>query len=136
MSTAQVVNSLVASPASRITPMRGGSVATSYQSVEALDTHLAARGRDDFRRFDDMEDFEATRPQFRQNYSHDYAVRFSGVFLSQEVGTTMVQAQAAFSRAAAPTLAASQAERNIAQYEFNQSLMGVPEVTTTTGVMH
>lgn len=136
MSTAAVVNTTMSSTAQRVSPVRGGSGATSFQSVEAIDTEFATRGRDDFARFNDDDDFEMARPRQRYARYADQVVRFSGVFVSREVGTTIVMAQAAYSRANAPTVAPSQAERNVAQYEFNQALMGTPEVPTENGVMH
>jgi hypothetical protein len=57
------------------------------------------------------------------------------VLVSREVGTAIVQAQAAHS-GTPPTVYPAEAERNIAVYEFNQSLMGAPQVTTSVGVMH
>jgi hypothetical protein len=135
MSTATVINNNVAA-APRATPVRAGSGATGFQSVDQIDTQFAAQGRDSFRPFEDADEFDFTRPRRRSAPYADQVVRFSGVFVSREVGTTIVQAQAAFSRTAGPTITPSQAERNVAEYEFNQALMGAPEVTTNTGVMH
>ncbi|MBL8631412.1 MAG: hypothetical protein JNM81_17385 [Rhodospirillaceae bacterium] len=138
MSTATVVNTNVASTAStqRMSPVRGGSGATSFQSVDSIDTQFAAQGREDFRAFNETDDFDFSRPARRGRVYADQVVRFSGVFVSREVGTTIVQAQAAYSRLAGPTVTPSQAERNVAEYEFNQALMGPPEVTTAVGMMH
>ncbi|MSO97936.1 MAG: hypothetical protein EXR11_06930 [Rhodospirillaceae bacterium] len=135
MSTAQVVNTTMISSAARIARARG-SVSTSFQSVDALDTNLAARGRGDFSRRDELDDFEAPTSRPRRGEFQDQVVRFSGVLLSRDVGTTIVQAQAASSRTGSPTIASLQAERNIAEYEFNQSLMGAPLATTETGIVH
>ncbi len=136
MSAATVINSNVASTASRVSPMRGGSGATSYKAVDEIDTQFSAQGREDFRAFNDTDDFDFSRPQRRGRQFADQVVRFSGVFVTREVGTTIVQAQAAYSRQAGPTVTPSQAERNVAEYEFNQALMGAPEVATHIGVTH
>jgi hypothetical protein len=135
MSAAQVVNTVMMSPAARISQARG-SVATGYQSVDSIDTNLAARGRDDFARHDDFSEFETPRPHRRRGEFQDQVVRFAGVLLSRDVGATVMQAQAAASASGASALTPAEAERNVAMYEFNQSLMGTPEVTTQTGMMH
>lgn len=135
MSAAQVINTTMLSPTTRASAARGSS-ATSFQSVDTIDTNLAARGRDDFARRDELEDFEAPTQRRRHGGFQDQVVRFSGVLLSRDVGTTIVQAQAYATRHAGPTIAAPQAERNVEMYEFNQSLIGEPEVTTDNGLMH
>jgi hypothetical protein len=135
MSAAQVINTTMLSPTSRVQTTRG-STATSFQSVDNIDTNLAARGRDDFARGEELDDFDSSLPRRRRSEFQDQVVRFSGVLLSRDVGTTIVQAQAMATRQNAPTLSAGQAERNVEMYEFNQSLMGEPEVTTDNGLMH
>jgi hypothetical protein len=137
MSTATVINSNVAATTHRVSSIRGGgSGATSYKSVDAIETDFAAQGREDFRAFNDTDDFDFSRPARRGRTYADQVVRFSGVFVTREVGTTIVQAQAAYSRQAGPTITPSQAERNVAEYEFNQALMGAPEVATNVGMTH
>jgi hypothetical protein len=135
MSAAQVSNSTLMSPASRVAAARGSRM-SSLESVETIDTQFATRGRDDFGRRDELDDFEAPRPRRLRGEFQQQVVRFSGVLLSREVGTTIVQAQVAATRQGAVTPSVGEAERNIAMYEFNQSLMGTPEVTTEIGMMH
>jgi hypothetical protein len=135
MSAAQVINSTMASPAARVALSRGSS-ATSFQSVDSIDTQFATRGRDDFAAREELDDFEAPQQRRRRGEFQEQVVRFSGVLLSREVGTTMVQAQATASRLGTGMIASGEAERNVAMYEFNQSLMGTPEVTTETGLLH
>jgi hypothetical protein len=135
MSAAQVANSTMSSPISRVAAARGGRT-TTLQSIETIDTQFATRGRDDFGRNDEIDDFEALPARRRRGEFQEEVVRFSGVLLSREVGTTMMQAQAAASRQAPGAIAVGEAERNVAMYEFNQSLMGMPEPTNNFGIMH
>lgn len=135
MSAGQVANSTMSSPVSRVAAARG-SRTTTLQNVETIDTQFATRGRDDFGRQDEIDDFEAQPTRRRRGEFQEEVVRFSGVLLSREVGTTMMQAQATASRQAAGITPPSEAERNVAMYEFNQSLMGMPEPTSNFGIMH
>jgi hypothetical protein len=135
MSAGQVSNSTMMSPASRVAAARGSRM-SALQSVDNIDTQFATRGRDDFGRYDELDDFEAPKPRRLRGEFQDEVVRFSGVLLSREVGTTIVQAQVAATRQGALTPSVIEAERNVALYEFNQSLMGQPEVTTDIGLMH
>ncbi|MDX2142952.1 MAG: hypothetical protein SFV19_06335 [Rhodospirillaceae bacterium] len=135
MSTAQVVNATMSSPAVRALNARG-SVATGYQNIDEIDTgSMAARGRDEPRSADEGEDFEFVRRKPRRGEFRDGVISFAGVLVSRDVGTTIMQAQASLSNAEA-LISPTQAERNIAVYEFNQSLIGAPEAAVSVGVMH
>lgn len=135
MSSAVVANAMMISNAARAYGVRGTS-ATSYQSVEEIDTDsLATRARDQFRTPDEAEPRELSRGQGRRGAFYDRVVGYGGVLVSREVGTAIVQAQASFSKSE-PTVYPAEAERNIAVYEFNQALMGAPQVATNVGIVH
>ena len=134
MSTALVVNTTAASPAARVANARA-SVASSIHTVDAIDTEsFAARGRDQAHPQDEREAFDSSHSRRRFSNREQFA-SFGGVMVSRDVGTAIVQAQAALggqSHVANP----HEAERQISIYEFNQSLMGAPEITTDVGVVH
>jgi hypothetical protein len=135
MSTAQVVNATMASTVARINTARA-AVASTFQTVEGIDTSsLSTRGRDQARPQEDAEQLDAGRLRRRPGQVLDRVVSFGGVLVSQEVGAAIVQAQAAAAKFV-PVLHPADAERGISIYEFNQSLMGVPQVTTEVGVIH
>ena len=133
MSTAQVANSGIVGGATRIAQSRG-AVASSMQFVDPLSGAYAPPARDQAHGFDDQDDFEPQRRRRRQGGQfQDRVVSFGGVLVSREVGTTIMQAQAATSaRTASPFPA--EAERGVAIYEFNQALMGTAEVSTDVGL--
>ncbi len=133
MSTAQVANSGIVGSASRILQPRY-AVASSAQFVDPLTGAYAPPPREQTYGFDDdPEHFVEPRPRRRQGGPfQDRVVSFGGVLVSQEVGATIMQAQAANSfRSASPS--AVEAGRGIAVYEFNQALMGTPEPTANLG---
>ena len=103
------------------------------QFVDPLSGAYAPPARDQTPRFED--DTDDSMPRRRRRYAayQDRVVSFGGVLVSREVGTAIMQAQAA---AAARTVSpvAVEAERSIAIYEFNQALMGSAEVTTDIGL--
>ncbi len=134
MSTAQVANSGIVGGTARISQSRS-AVASSMQFVDPLSGAYAPPARDQAHGFDDDQDsFEPQRRRRRQSGQfQDRVVSFGGVLVSREVGTTIMQAQAASSaRTAAPL--ASEAERGVAIYEFNQALMGTAEISTDVGL--
>ena len=133
MSTAQVANSGIVGAATRITPSRG-AVASSMQFVDPLSGAYAPPARDQAHGFDEQDDFEPRRRRRRQSGQfQDRVVSFGGVLVSREVGTAIMQAQAASSARTATPFAA-EAERGVAIYEFNQALMGTAEVSTDVGL--
>jgi hypothetical protein len=135
MSTAQVANATMSSPAVRALNARG-SVATHYQNVDEIDTgSMAARGRDEPRSAEERDDLEVLRRKPRRGEFQDGVINFAGVLITREMGVTMMQAQASASTAEA-LISPTQAERNIAVYEFNQALMGTPVAAVNVGVMH
>jgi hypothetical protein len=135
MSAAQVANATMSSSISRVALARGNA-SSSRDPIDAVDTDFAARGRDTYARSDELDDFESPRQRRRRGEFQEEVVRFSGVLLSREVGTAMMQAQAMTSRLGPGAVSVQDAERHVSLYEFNQALMGVPEVTTQTGIMH
>lgn len=134
MSTAQVANSGIVGAAARISQPRS-AIASSMQSVEALSGAYAPPARDQTLGVDDdQEDFAPQRRRRRQaGQFQDRVVSFGGVLVSREVGTAIMQDQAAsFARNLPP--AAVEAERGVAIYEFNQALMGAAEIATDVGL--
>lgn len=136
MSTAQVSNSGIVGTAPRIHLPRN-AVASSLEFVDPLGGAYAAPPRDQWHRFEeDSDGFDSSTPR-RRRYAgpfQDQVVSFGGVLVSREVGTTIMQAQAAHTLHAAPPFAV-EAERGIAIYEFNQALMGTAQVVTNIGLM-
>ena len=83
------------------------------------------------------DDFDGYRRRRQYGPFQDRVVSYGGVLVSREVGTTIMQAQAAAAAAAnLNTPLQADAERGIAVYEFNQALMGAAEAVTTTGISH
>lgn len=133
MSTAQVANSGIVGASARISQPRY-AVASSSDFVDPVSEAYAAPARDQTPGFDDHADFETPRRRRRQaGPFQDRVVSFGGVLVSREVGTTIMQAQAAQSLRGGGLLAAD-AERGIAVYEFNQALMGAAQVPTDVGL--
>lgn len=133
MSTAQVANSGIVGPASRVAQPRS-SVASSTQFVDPLSGAYAPPARDQTQGFDDDQE-EFSTPRRRQaGPFQDQVVSFGGVLVSREVGATIMQAQAAQSLRSLSPLAV-EAERGIAIYEFNQALMGSADVSTDVGLL-
>jgi len=135
MSTAQVANTGIIGPASRVAQPRH-AVASLSEFIDPLSGAYAPPARDQSAGFDDdQEEFATPRRRRRHGGGYlDRVVSFGGVLVSREVGTTIMQAQAANSaRVQAPM--AVEAERGIAIYEFNQALMGAAEVSTDVGLL-
>ena len=133
MSTAQVANSGIVGPTSRVSSSRS-AVASSQPFVDTLSGAYDPPAHDQAAGFDDEEFFSNTpRRRRRQGGAQfqDHVISFGGVLVSREVGAAIMQAQAA--RNAGPR--ASEAERGIAIYEFNQALMGVAEAATDFGIL-
>jgi hypothetical protein len=92
--------------------------------VDATDGAGAAAARDQAERFEFYDkDGRAYVPR-RYGAVLDGVVGFGSVLVSQEVGAAIMQAQALYGSALPPPV---EAERQIANYEFAQSLMGPPE---------
>jgi hypothetical protein len=125
MSTAQVANTGIVGTAGRVMQPRH-AVASSMDFVDPLSESYAPPARDNTPGFDDdQEPFAAPRRLRRLGGPfQDRVVSFGGVLVSREVGATIMQAQAAQTARANAPLAAAEAERGIAIYEFNQGLMG------------
>ncbi len=135
MSTAQVANTGIVGATARVSQSRS-AVASSMDFVDSVSGTYAPPTRDQTTRFDDDDyDFEQPRRRRRQGGQfQDRVVSFGGVLVSREVGTTIMQAQAAQSLRNASPLAV-EAERGIAIYEFNQALMGTAEISTDIGML-
>ena len=134
MSTAVVANATMISSAARAYGMRS-SGATSFQMIDSVDTEsMSTRARDQFRTPDEDDGRDYQRAPARRGGFIDRVVGYGGVLVSREVGTAIVQAQATYSKSE-PTIYPAEAERNIAIYEFNQAMIGAPEVSTNVGIM-
>ncbi len=135
MSTAQVANSGIVGPTARVSHARN-AVASAQQFVDPLSGAYAPPARDHTAGFDDeAEDFGTPRRRRRNGGPfQDHVISFGGVLVSREVGATIMQAQAQRSARTSSPLA-SEAERGIAIYEFNQALMGVAEATSDVGLL-
>ncbi len=133
MSTAQVVNSGIVGATARVGQPRN-AVASAAQFVDPLSGAYAPPPRDQMPRFDDgSDDFETPRRRRRGRGYQEDTVSFGGVLVSREVGATIMKEQAALqSRGHAPL--GVDAERSVRTYEYNQSLMGTPEVLTDIGI--
>ncbi len=133
MSTAQVANTGIVGSSARI-PLARHAVASSFDYVDSLGEAYAAPPRDQWHRFEDETDGFDTTPRRRGHHGQfqDQVVSFGGVLVSREVGTMIMQAQAAHTSHVAPPFAV-EAERGIAIYEFNQALMGTAQVVTNVG---
>lgn len=135
MSTAQVANTGMVGSATRMSQPRH-AVASTMEFVDPLSGAYAPPAHDQAREYepDYQEDFSNSRRRRRQAGPFlDRVVSFGGVLVSREVGTTIMQAQAAHS-ARVNTPFPSEAERGVAIYEFNQALMGAAQVTTDVGL--
>jgi len=133
MSTAQVANSGIIGPTSRVAQPRH-AVASSMEFVDPLSGAYAPPARDQTRGFEDeQEEYVSPRRRRRQGQFLDRVVSFGGVLVSREVGAAIMQAQAAHSaRVISPY--AVEAERGTSIYEFNQALMGTAQVVTDVGL--
>ena len=131
MSTALVSSSTLASATARIDATRAGN-STNLNYVDALDHSIGARPGDQALQYDER--CSDLRGHKRQNpgQQRDRSIRFGGIFVSREVGTTIMQAQA---QASLPkSVSIPEAEKQIRIYEFNQSLIGPPEAVTVVGL--
>lgn len=132
MSTAQVANAGIAQGPARIA--QRFPVAASFEPIEPVTGSYAAPARDQTPRFaDDGQEYDSRRRNSPYGPFKDRVVSFGGVLVSREVGTTIMQAQAASAaRVALPV--AVEAERSVAVYEFNQALMGTAQALTNVGL--
>ena len=128
--SAHVVNATsTAAAAGRV--MRAYGSASARQQVDGLESATAAPGREHAHRFYDDEDGTRLEPGQRRRRAEfqDHVSTFGGVLVSLEVGSTIMQAQALNGLAPRPPI---EAERQVASYEFAQSLMGTPEPMIVT----
>ncbi len=132
--TAQVANTGIVGSTSRVSQPRM-SVASTTSYVDSMQGAYAPQTYDQPRYDEDQEGFETPRRRRRFSPYQDQVVSFGGVLVSREVGATIMKEQAALAaRGGLPS--ANDAERSIAIYEFNQSLMGVAEAVTDNGISH
>jgi len=133
MSTAQVANSGIVGASPRIQLQRN-AVASSFEYVDSLGGAYASPPRDEWHRFEeDRDGFDtSSRRRGHRGPFQEQVVSFGGVLVSREVGTTIMQAQAAHTAHVTPPFAV-EAERGIAIYEFNQALMGAAQAITGIG---
>jgi len=102
-----------------------GSMRTPVDGIEGAS---AAPARDQAAFYDAYDAYDrrgAVSPVRRYGTMHDGVIGFGSVLVSQEVGAAIMYAQAQYGAAVAKPV---EAERQIANYEFAQSLMGPPEV--------
>ncbi|TAK98590.1 MAG: hypothetical protein EPO08_18715 [Rhodospirillaceae bacterium] len=121
--SAQVANVAMVGSAARLS--RALSVAGSArQQVDGIGGSSAAPPRDGAQRYDGSSD-RYDSGAARRNYGplQDNLITFGGVLVSREVGATIVQLQALGSFPLPPV----EAEKQIANYEFAQSLVGPAE---------
>lgn len=131
MSTAFVASTTLAPATARVAQARVGN-ATSFTYVDPLEQSLGARPGDEAVRYDER--WQDVHPQKEQSGQgrRDIPVQFGGIYVTREVGTTIMQAQA---QASMPqNKSATEAETQIRVYEYNQALAGTPEVTTNLGM--
>jgi len=132
MSTALVASTSIAPATARVAQTRVGN-STGYEYIDALENSLGARPGDQAVRNDerwtDLHGEQQDLPRRR-----DRSVRFGGIFVTREIGTAIMQAQAQSQMLSGLSKSPHEAERNIRIYEFNQSLMGTPEAVTTAGI--
>ncbi len=127
MSTALVASTSYAPATARVSSVRVGS-STSFDYVNPLGDSLGAKPGDEAVRYDERwADLHPDQPGYGRQ--RDRTVRFGGIFVSREVGTTIMQAQAQASLPKAKSI--PEAEKQIRIYEFNQSLAGTPKATTS-----
>ena len=122
--SAHVVNATsTAAAAGRVMRAYGAS---TRQQVDELEGATAAPGREYAPRYYDDEDTSRMDPGQRRRRAEfqDQVSSFGGVLVSLEVGSTIVQAQSLKGLYSPPGV---EAERQIANYEFAQSLMGPPQ---------
>lgn len=131
MSTALVSSTTLAPATARVSSVRVGN-ATSFSYIDALGTSVGARPGDQSVRYDERWSDLHQHEQPGYGQQRDRTVRFGGIFVSREVGTAIMQAQAQASLPKASSI--PEAEKQIRVYEFNQSLVGTPQATTSVGV--
>lgn len=132
--TAQVANTGIVGSTTRVMQPRV-AVASANEFVDPIAGAFAPPSYGNPRYEDEADSFEMPRRRRRFNPYQDQVVSFGGVLVSREVGATIMKEQAAL--AARGGLAfGNDAERSIRIYEFNQSLMGVAEAVTDTGITY
>lgn len=131
MSTALVSSTTLASATARVASVRVGN-ASSFAHVEPLGNTIGTQPGDQSFRYDER--WGDLRGQEQPGFSEERQrnVRFGGIFVSKEVGSAIMQAQAQASLPKSSSI--PEAEKQIRVYEFNQSLAGTPEVTTGVGI--
>ncbi|MBD24840.1 MAG: hypothetical protein CMG46_07530 [Candidatus Marinimicrobia bacterium] len=132
MSTAHVANAGIVSGAIRVAQRL--PLATIQANVEPVSGAFAAPARDQTELlYDDGYEIGMRRRIASYGPFQDRVVSFGGVLVSHEVGTAIMNAQAAAAVRVSLPLAV-EAERNVAVYESNQALMGTAQVVTEIGL--
>lgn len=119
--TAQVANAALVGSAARISRAFGAS---SRPLVEQSQGASAAPGREGANPFEDVASRFEPGSRRRRAEFQDQVVSFGGVLVSQDVGNTIVEAQSQNGLYPTPP---AEAERQVANYEFVQSLFGPAE---------
>jgi hypothetical protein len=122
--SAQVSNAAMVGSLARLNQARAMS-ATARQQVDGLEGTNAPPARDQQTRYDEYADrFEGPPARRRHGEFQDHVISFGGVLVSLEVGATIVETQA-LNHLIHPLPA--EAERQVANYEFVQSMAGPAE---------
>lgn len=121
--SAQVSNLTMVGSASRLSRALATAGAVRPQQVDGVDGSAAAPARDETGPSTGFDRYESGPSRRRPNVTADMVVSFGGVLISREVGATIMQAQATSANYSPLPI---EAERQIANYEFAQSLMGPP----------
>ncbi|MFL2771578.1 MAG: hypothetical protein ACJZ9F_11275 [Rhodospirillaceae bacterium] len=132
MTTALVSSTSIAQATVRVAQARVGD-STSFSFVDPLENTLGSQPGDHAIRYDERwEDLNRRDRRPRQGW-RDQPFHFGGIYVSREVGATIMQAQ---EQGSLPQgrLSASEAQKHIRIYEFNQALVGTPEAITTVGI--
>ena len=122
MTTALVFNSGIIGNASRIAQQRTGVWFTPEQ-IDPIAGSTAVRPVEQHPRdIGTSNQFASMSRRRQEGHFQDQVISLGGVLVSPEVGRVILQAQA-FAAANVNTPLPVEAEKNVATYEFNQSLL-------------
>ncbi|MBX7200147.1 MAG: hypothetical protein K1X51_12330 [Rhodospirillaceae bacterium] len=133
--SAQVANTGIVGSTTRVMHPRM-AVASASEFVDPMAGAFAPPSYGNPRYDDEADSFETPRRRRRYSPYQDQVVSFGGVLVSREVGATIMKEQAAQAARGGLAFGASDTERSVRIYEFNQSLMGVAEAVTDVGVTY
>jgi len=125
--SAQVSNLALVGSATRLSRALAAA-GSARQQVDGIEGSGAAPPREGALRFEDSSSptpYDLGNSRRHYNGAFDSFITFGGVLVSREVGSTIVQVQALNGTFPLPP---AEAEKQIANYEFAQSLVGPAEV--------